>query len=55
MLPIGFAHDERAAELPGHHSDPFDRMLVAQAQVEGLALVTHDRAIWQYDVPLLRA
>jgi PIN domain nuclease of toxin-antitoxin system len=54
-LPIRFAHAERAAELPGHHGDPFDRMLVAQAQVEGLTLVTHDRAIWQYDVPVLRA
>jgi PIN domain nuclease of toxin-antitoxin system len=54
-LPVRFAHAERAADLPGHHSDPFDRVLVAQAQVEGLTLVTHDRAIWQYDVPLLRA
>ena len=54
-LSVRFAHAERAADLPGHHSDPFDRVLVAQAQVEGLTLVTHDRAIWQYDVPLLRA
>jgi PIN domain nuclease of toxin-antitoxin system len=54
-LPVRFAHAERAAELPGHHEDPFDRMLIAQAQVEGLTLVTHDRTIWQYDVPALRA
>ena len=54
-LPVRFAHAERAAELPGHHDDPFDRMLIAQAQVEGLTLVTHDRVIWQYDVPVLQA
>ena len=54
-LPVRFAHAERAAELPGHHDDPFDRMLIAQAQVEGLTLVTQNRVIWQYDVPVLQA
>jgi PIN domain nuclease of toxin-antitoxin system len=53
-LPVRFAHAERAAELPRHHDDPFDRMLVAQAEIEGLTLVTHDSAIWQYDVSVLR-
>lgn len=53
-LSVRFAHAERAADLPRHHADPFDRMLVAQAQIEGLTLVTHDRSIWRYDVPVLR-
>ena len=52
-LPISFSHAERAASLPGHHADPFDRMLVAQAQVEGLTLVTHDRRIEPYEVAVL--
>jgi PIN domain nuclease of toxin-antitoxin system len=53
-LPVGFAHAERYLGLPAHHTDPFDRMLVAQALVEGLTLVTHDRRLEAYDVPLLR-
>jgi PIN domain nuclease of toxin-antitoxin system len=52
-LAIAFAHAERAARLPRHHQDPFDRMLVAQAQVEELTLVTNDRHIARYDVALL--
>jgi len=53
-LPITFAHAEAAARLPPHHSDPFDRMLVAQAREEGLTLVTHDRRIEAYDIDVLR-
>ena len=41
-LPIAPAHVFRAASLPLHHRDPFDRMLIAQALVEGLSLVTRD-------------
>jgi PIN domain nuclease of toxin-antitoxin system len=52
-LPIGFPHAETAARLPPHHADPFDRMLVAQAQIEGLTLVTHDRRLGRYEVDLL--
>lgn len=52
-LPVRFAHAERVAVLPPHHSDPFDRLLVAQAQIEGLTLVTHDAALRAYDVELL--
>lgn len=52
-LLITFAHAEAVALLPPHHSDPFDRMLVAQAQAEGLTLVTHDRRIEPYDVQVL--
>lgn len=42
-----------AAQLPRHHKDPFDRMLVAQALNRGLTLVSVDRAVSAYDVPLL--
>jgi len=52
-LLISFAHAERAGGLPVHHSDPFDRMLVAQAQAEGLTLVSHDRRLAPYDVDVL--
>ena len=54
-LPLTFDHAERAAALPPHHRDPFDRMLIAQAQAEGLILVTRDSRIPLYDVPTLRA
>lgn len=52
-LVITFAHAEAAATLPPHHGDPFDRLLVAQAIVEGLVLVTHDRQLEPYDVAIL--
>jgi PIN domain nuclease of toxin-antitoxin system len=55
QLPITFSHTERAAALPPHHRDPFDRMLVAQAQAEGLTLVTRDRSLEPYDVEILWA
>lgn len=54
-LPLTFDHAERAATLPPHHRDPFDRMLIAQALAEGLILVTRDSHIPLYDVPTLRA
>lgn len=54
-LLITFSHAERVAALPPHHRDPFDRMLVAQAQSEGLTLVTHDRLLESYDVEILWA
>lgn len=52
-LPIQSHHAEAAAELPMHHRDPFDRMLVAQAQIERLTLVTADARITQYDVAVV--
>jgi len=52
-LPITFAHAEAAARLPPHHLDPFDRLLVAQARIEGLTLVTHDRRLAPYEVDIL--
>jgi len=54
-LPIGVDHALSAGSLPPHHADPFDRMLVAQAQHEGLTLVTADRQIAKYDVRVLVA
>jgi PIN domain nuclease of toxin-antitoxin system len=53
-LPVTFDHAERAGALPAHHRDPFDRMLVAQALVEGLTIVTHDPAFEPYGVDLLK-
>lgn len=52
-LPVTGPHAIAAAALPRHHGDPFDRMLIAQAQLEGCRLVTRDRRISAYDVPLL--
>ena len=54
-LPLTFQHAEQAGRLPQHHRDPFDRFLVAQAQTEGLILVTRDERISLYDVPTLTA
>jgi len=54
LLEITPDHALDAARLPAHHGDPFDRILVAQAQSEAATLVTHDRALAAYDVPLMR-
>ena len=54
-LPITFHHAESAGALPPHHADPFDRMLIAQAQAEGLILVTRDAHIPRYGVRILVA
>jgi PIN domain nuclease of toxin-antitoxin system len=54
-LPIGLAHAELAGRLPPHHRDPFDRMLVAQAITEGLAVVTADPRIALYKADTLSA
>ena len=55
LLPIEPFHAEQAASLPMHHRDPFDRMLVAQAQAEGLTIVTRDAAILRYGVRTMAA
>lgn len=52
-LPISFAHAAAVSSLPVHHTDPFDRMLAAQARVESLTLVTHDPQLRAYAVPIL--
>jgi PIN domain nuclease of toxin-antitoxin system len=54
-LDISVHHAKEAGALPLHHRDPIDRMLVAQAQVEGLTIVTRDPNIPRYGVPVLRA
>lgn len=54
-LPVGFEHARVAGDLPEVHHDPFDRMLVAQAQVEALTLVTRDPVFAGYDVATLPA
>lgn len=53
QLAVTFPHAHRVTLLPPHHADPFDRMLVAQAQVEELVFVTHDRLLAPYEVPVL--
>jgi PIN domain nuclease of toxin-antitoxin system len=52
-LPVTIQHGEAVRNLPFHHRDPFDRLLVAQAMVEGLILVTGDRHLLDYGVPIL--
>lgn len=52
ILPVSLAHVWQLGTLPAHHNDPFDRMLVAQAAADKLALVTADRHIARYAVEL---
>jgi PIN domain nuclease of toxin-antitoxin system len=54
-LAITVAHALAAGSLPRHHEDPFDRMLVAQARLERMTLVTRDARIGLYGVPTLLA
>ena len=54
-LHVTIAHGEQAARLPMIHRDPFDRMLIAQAQFEDLTLITPDSKIPQYEVAVLSA
>lgn len=49
-LPVTWAHAHAVRYLPPHHADPFDRLLVAQSQLERLTIVTKDPAIGRYDV-----
>jgi PIN domain nuclease of toxin-antitoxin system len=52
-LPVAHAHAARVADLPLHHRDPFGRIMIAQAQVEGVAIMTVDPAFRAYGVPLV--
>jgi PIN domain nuclease of toxin-antitoxin system len=54
-LAITLPHAAAAGRLPPHHGDPFDRMLVAQAQLEGLTIVTRDLVFDRYSVAILVA
>jgi PIN domain nuclease of toxin-antitoxin system len=51
-LPVTLQHASAVAELPAHHRDPFDRMLIAQARLENAVLVSHDDALRAYGLPM---
>lgn len=53
LLAPTLAHVARLEQLPFHHRDPFDRMLVAQAQVEGLTIISVEAALRLYEVPVI--
>ncbi|MCH8093995.1 MAG: type II toxin-antitoxin system VapC family toxin [Chloroflexi bacterium] len=52
-LPVQISHALHVYSLPAHHRDPFDRMLVAQSQIEGLPIITSDVRIGQYEVEVV--
>jgi PIN domain nuclease of toxin-antitoxin system len=54
-LPVTVSHADRVRTLPFHHRDPFDRLLVAQASLEGLGLVSRDRVLHRYDAKIVWA
>jgi len=54
-LAVQHSHALRIAQLPNHHTDPFDRLLIAQAQIEGIPIVTHDEQFKRYDVTIIQA
>ncbi|HEV3137538.1 MAG TPA: type II toxin-antitoxin system VapC family toxin [Pirellulales bacterium] len=51
LLPITVEHADEQSRLPKHHGDPFDRLLIAQALVEGFMVVSSDAVFDQYNVP----
>jgi PIN domain nuclease of toxin-antitoxin system len=53
LLPITARHADRVGTLPLHHQDPFDRLLVAQAELDGLTLVSADGAMRRYEIEVL--
>ena len=53
LLPVVLPHVLALEGLPSHHKDPFDRLLIAQAQVENLTLVSHDPMFARYTVPVV--
>ena len=55
VLPLEISHAIRLASLPFHHRDPFDRLLIAQAQVENLPLMTADSRLEEYNVQIIPA
>lgn len=52
-LPLQYRHGVGLRSLPLHHLDPFDRMLITQAMLEGLTIITHDRKFEAYPVEIL--
>lgn len=55
VLSVEVSHALEVAKLPDYHNDPFDRILIAQAKAEDLILITADKKIWQYNIPLIKA
>ena len=55
LMPIDYEHAWQVKDLPPHHRDPFDRLLVVQAKIEHLTLVTRDPKLQAYNVPILEA
>lgn len=53
MMSITFDHAYAVGNLPKHHRDPFDRILIAQAKLEGFTIVTHDAVFKKYQIPVL--
>ena len=53
QLPITIAHAQLGGLMPGVHKDPFDRILAAQARLEGIPLVTSDRALREFGIEIL--
>jgi PIN domain nuclease of toxin-antitoxin system len=54
-MPVNHAHALRAGALPPHHRDPFDRLLIAQAQIEDLPILTSEGQMEKYDVEVIKA
>jgi PIN domain nuclease of toxin-antitoxin system len=52
-LPITHTHALAVSDLPMHHSDPFDRLLIAQAKEEGMVILTADKALEPYDAEIV--
>jgi len=52
-LDIGFGHARLAGQLPAHHRDPFDRLLISQAKMENLSIMTRDRVFAEYDLAIV--
>lgn len=55
ILPVNLEHTLALEELPLHHKDPFDRMLIAQANVEGCTFITVDQKIQKYKIPVVNS
>jgi PIN domain nuclease of toxin-antitoxin system len=53
ILPVSIVHGVAAARLPFLHNDPWDRLLIAQAQAEGLTIISDDAAMMAYGVPMI--
>jgi PIN domain nuclease of toxin-antitoxin system len=53
LLPIRYEHILNLEQLPHHHSDPFDRLLIAQAFTESLPILTGDKVFTQYGVKIV--